>query len=146
MSARFRFLRLAAALLSVTAATMVVATPAEAQAPARKLFLSVTTDDPWRAWMALSFAEQVQARGHGVTVWLVNEGVRLAVREPGQQAKDANAQLRKLIDKGVAVLVCQGCMAQAGVKADDLMPGARLSTPDTTIPLALDPQAATLSW
>jgi sulfur relay (sulfurtransferase) complex TusBCD TusD component (DsrE family) len=138
-------LLLAGSLALAALASPALSSRAEAQAP-RKLFVSLTTDDPWRAQMALTFAEQVRAKGHPVTVWLVNEGVRLAAKEPGEQAKPANAQLAALAGKGATVLVCPGCMKQAGLAESALMAGVKLSTPDVTIPALMDPQTQSISW
>jgi len=138
-------LLLAGSLALAGIASPALSTRAEAQAP-RKLFVNLTSDDPWRAWMALSFAEQVRAKGHPVTIWLVNDGVRLAAKEPGEQAKPANAQLAALAQKGATVLVCPGCMKQAGMAESALMPGVKLSSPDLAIPALMDPQTQSISW
>lgn len=112
----------------------------------QKLFINLASDTPWRVEMALTFAGAVLERGVAVTLWLNNEGVRVAKAQSSGQLKTANQTLTTLINKGARVIVCPECLRQFGVNERQLVPGATLGKADMTIPLLLDANTQVLSW
>lgn len=112
----------------------------------QKLFINLASDNPWRVEMALTFAGAVLARGTAVTLWLNNEGVRVAKAQSEGQLKNASQMLADLINKGARVVVCGECLRQFAINERQLLPGATLGKVDTTIALLLDSHTQVLSW
>ena len=101
------------------------------------LFVNLTSAELNRAAMAISFAAKIrQDMGKPVTIFLNVDGVRLAHKdapqEPyGMDGKTIHEMLQAFMDAGGRVLVCPMCMMNvAGMTADDLIPGAMVSSPD----------------
>jgi len=102
-----------------------------------ELFVNLSSDDTWRASMALGFARQ-NLLGEGgleaprpVTVFLNVRGVRLAVRNRvlphdtyGLTGKRPNALLKELIAQGARVIVCPNCLKRSGFRPNQLVPDA----------------------
>lgn len=96
------------------------------------MFIHIThsTDDPHRAVMPLKMATMM-AGNKDVLVYLDIKGIELVLKG----AKDVNyptfpsaqESLKILIDKGIAVYACPGCMKAAGKTADDLIPGVKMA-------------------
>lgn len=115
-------------------------------APRRTLFLNLTTDDPWTNEMALSYAEQVRARGHRVVIFLNVRGVQLARKDPPARLATARARLAELREKGVEIHVCGMCSRRAGMRVpDDWMEGVRAGGP-STIDLQMSPETTVMSY
>ena len=94
------------------------------------IHLSRGYEDPHRVLMALWLAEKMSA-DKDVLVFMDIKGAELAL----QGGKDItyahfpslHTSLKKLLDKGVPVLVCPGCLKAAGKKPSDLMKGIQLA-------------------
>ncbi len=124
---------------------------AQTQAAAEPLFVNLTSDDVWRAAMALSFARNAQNQGHPVTVFLNVEAVRLASTAIPQIAdsvsgKTAPDMLAEIMTNGGTVLICQMCMAHAGVRPETLIDGVQLGTPQVTLPALFRDGGRSLSF
>ena len=92
------------------------------------------TDDFQAAFMALGLSNKLQAKGHKVKLLLSLRGVSLAnknqphshkLTEKGPRLSDL---YKKFIKAGGEVIVCPHCSMMAGLKADQLMPGAKISS------------------
>jgi len=121
---------------------------AEEKAP---FFYNITTDDSWTAGMAAGHANTAADRGHSVTVFLNVRGVHIADKNTvqgtfGPAGKTPAQLLQLLIEKGHTVLVCGTCMKVAGVTENDLMDGAKVSTPDSTFGALTEKSAIVLSY
>jgi predicted peroxiredoxin len=141
--------RLGPSLLPRLVATLALALLVSASAYAQdkqRLFINLSSDTPWRTEMALTFAGAVLERGVAVTLWLNNEGVRVAKAQSSGRLKTANQALTALINKGVRVIVCPECLREFGVNERQLVPGAMLGKPEMVIPLLLDANTQVLSW
>ncbi len=149
--------RLALRAAAVALALAVAAGPALAPAPAaaaeemRPIFYNLTTDDAWAAGMALAQANAAAGRGHTVTVFLNVRAVHLADRDAAQgtfgpSGNTPAALLAALMEKGQTVLVCGMCMRAGGMKADDLIEGAAIATPDLTFGAMTAPDAVVVSY
>jgi hypothetical protein len=120
----------------------------EAGAP---VFVNLTTDDDWRAGMALTWTRKAMRRGHPATVWLNIEAVRIAVKEiphpiHAMQDKSAQEMLQDIIADGGTVLVCGGCLKRAGFSRADLIDGVQMGHPNKVMPAMFDPEAKVVSW
>ncbi len=127
--------------------------PARAQATDGHppLFVNLTTDDAWRANMALSFARNAQNAGHPVTVFLNVTAVRLASTAIPQtvdpiSGKSAQQLLSEILDQGGTVIVCPMCLSHAGVARDTLMDRAQVGSPALTLPALFRPGGQVLSF
>lgn len=94
------------------------------------IHITHASDDAHRAVMALKMAT-LMSENKDVLVYLDISGIELVLKN----AKDftyptfpsVQESLRMLIDKGVAVYACPGCMKAAGKTADDLIPGVKMA-------------------
>ncbi len=95
--------------------------------------ISHGTDDPHRALMALKMAEIMQDT-RDVLVYFDIKGVEVCLKgAPDIQYSyfDASkAQIQKLLDKKVPVMVCPTCLKAAGKVPDDLAPGIQIADKD----------------
>lgn len=127
------------ALLAVTAVPAI----AGATDP---LFVNMTTDDPHRASMALTFALNQQRLGHPVTIFFNDKGVfvvsvKNAETFGGQQKIAADIKAA-----GGDILVCPMCMKHYGVAESDLIPGAEVGNPEKTGAALFRDNGKTLTW
>lgn len=132
-------------LLALTIASIVMGSesvlartggPAPGGCAPDELFMGLTSDEPWRASMALNFASRNLELGYPVTVFLNVEGVRLAVKDSryrqdtyGLTGITAREVLMKLSDNGGRVIVCPSCLERSGFKRRDLINGVYLGGP-----------------
>jgi predicted peroxiredoxin len=121
------------AVLIMAAAALVVVAQTATPAPERDgVFLHVShgTGDPHRALMALRMAE-LMSEDHDVLVYFDISGIDLVLKDaPDVQFKQfpsSKAQLQKLIERGVTLVACPGCLQAAGKTAADLAPGIKVS-------------------
>lgn len=127
-----RLLPLLLIALSLTA-------PITRAADSKSLFINLTSDEPWRAGMALKFALVNLKAGHPVTVFLNVEGSRLAVSDiPDSANKSAAELVADVIAAGGKVIVCPMCLKKAGLDADKLMKGVTLGGYKVTLPVMYD--------
>jgi len=119
------------------------------------LFLNMTTGDLWRGWMGLHFAHSTLKMGHPVAVFLNLDAVKLAANDPDKFGKDAKDSMRRrmpqsiiadIIRDGGIVLMCEPCMAEFGLKLDDMVPGVQMGRPGYTQGFIFAENARTLSW
>ena len=84
------------------------------------------------AWNALRLAGQLEATGHDVRIFLMNDSVDLARdsnKKPIGYDQDLSQMLRDLIAKGVPVKVCGTCLDRCGIhKQEPYFEGAEKST------------------
>jgi hypothetical protein len=119
--------------------------------PTSPVFVNLTSDDAWRAGMALHWTEMALQLGHKATVWLNVEAVRIAVKgiaHPihAMQDKSAQQMLNDVIAAGGSVYVCGGCLKRAGFRPDDLIDGVQMGHPDKVMPAMFDPATKVISW
>ena len=115
------------------------------------LFINMTTGDNWRGWMGLHFAHATLKMGHPVAVFLNLDAVKLAARTGAQEKKPSMQRLPRdiiadFIRDGGVVLMCGPCMAEFGLKMDDLVPGVQMGKPGYTQSFMFAENARTLSW
>ncbi|MCS7265624.1 MAG: DsrE family protein [Armatimonadetes bacterium] len=110
------------------------------------LFLNLTSDEPWRAEMAINYATQARKLGYDVVVFLNVRGVFLARKEPLTDLVKAQEQLKTLMALGSKVYVCPSCSKRAGIKPRaDWIDGA-IEGSHETIELQMAPNTKVMSW
>lgn len=130
-------------LLLGTLALAPVVLPATPPAP---LFVNMTTDESHRASMAIGFGQNQLLRGHGLTVFLNDKGVKVGSKTHAATYTGQQKTLKELLDKGATILVCPMCMKQYGVKEADLLPGLKISSPELTEKALFAEGARSMSW
>jgi predicted peroxiredoxin len=94
------------------------------------IHLTKDGQDPHRVLMALRMAE-IMAEDHPVLIYLDIDAVRVALDgAPDVSFKEfpsSRAQLARLIEKGVEIHVCPGCLKAAGKSPSDLMAGVKIA-------------------
>ncbi len=115
------------------------------------LFINMTTGDSWRGWMGLHFAHATLKQEHPVAIFLNLDAVKLASMN-GEQEKKPSMQrvprdiLADFIRDGGTVLMCGPCMAEFGLKAEDLVAGVQMGKLGYTQDFIFAENARTLTW
>jgi predicted peroxiredoxin len=94
------------------------------------IHISHSYDDPHRVVMPLQMA-LMMSMDKNVLVYFDIKGIEVVLKN----AKDINyptfasaqTSLKALIEKGITVVACPGCMKAAGKTADDLIPGVKMA-------------------
>jgi len=115
------------------------------------LLVHMTSGDAWRGANGLEFAQAMLKIGHPVAVFLNLEAVRLALRTGEQEKKPSMPLLPReliaeLIRGGAIVLICQPCLADLGLKLDDIVPGVQLGRPGYLENFVFADNVRTLTW
>lgn len=122
-----------------------VAAPASA-GETDPLFINMTTDDPHRANMAITFGTNQFQRGHPLTIFLNDRGVLVGSKANAGKYADHQKALADLMGKGATVLVCPMCMKHYGVKESDLLPGLKVGNPELTGGALFKDSTKALTW
>lgn len=142
-------------LILAFALLVFVVAPHQARAQATEdhppLFVNLTTDEVWRAAMALSFARNAQNAGHPVTIFLNVTAVRLASTALPQtvdpvSGKTAQQLLGEILDHGGTVIACPMCLQHAGVAREALLERVQVGSPQITLPALFQPGGQVLSY
>lgn len=87
-------------------------------------------DDPHRVSMGLSMAVMM-AEDKDVAVYIDITGVNFVLKDSEDitysHFASAHTSIKKLIDMGVPVMVCPGCLKAAGKAAEDVMEGVKIA-------------------
>ena len=115
------------------------------------LFINMTTGDSWRGWMGLHFAHATLKLGHPVAIFLNLDAVKLAAKTGEQEMKPSMQRVPReivadFIRDGGIVLMCGPCMAEFGLKMDDLVAGVQMGKPGFTQGFIFAENARTLTW
>lgn len=96
-----------------------------------KMVYHLSSDEPWRATIALLDSKTMLQMGYNVTLMLSIEGVQLGVKSPhhylGLQPLTKNVS--DFIGNGGTVIVCEVCLKIAGYNNTDIIEGAFIGTP-----------------
>lgn len=130
--------------LTVAFALIVCATAQAADRPS--LFLNLTSDNSQRSETGLTFAKEQLARGHGLTVLLNDQAVRMASSANLRNFIPQQKLLRELMGQGAVVLVCRVCMRHYGVTEASLMQGMQLDDPERVGDALFRDNTRTLTW
>lgn len=110
------------------------------------LFINMTTKDTHRATMAVVFGVKQMARGHGLTLFLNDQGVHVGSKANAGKYGDVQKDLQDAMAKGANVIICPMCMKHYGVKEADLLPGIKIGSPELTGGLLFKDNTKTLTW
>ena len=110
------------------------------------LFVSLTSDEPHRASMALNFSKHHAANGHPLSVFLSDKGVYLGVKASGSSHPEQQKLLLEMIASGSTVIMCPPCLRHYGFTEADLLPGIKMGGAKVTGEALFKPNTKTLSW
>jgi predicted peroxiredoxin len=96
-----------------------------------KLVYHLSSDEPWRATIALLDSKTMLKMGYHVTLMLSIEGVQLGMKSPhhylGLQPLTKNVS--DFISNGGNVIVCEICLKIAGYNNTDIIEGSIIGSP-----------------
>ena len=96
------------------------------------LVYHLSSDEPWRATVAISDATTQLKLGHNVTLLLSIEGVQIGVKHPhhylGLDLLTRN--VTNFIAGGGKVIICEVCLKIAGYNNSDIIEGAVIGRPE----------------
>jgi predicted peroxiredoxin len=110
------------------------------------LFVSLTSDEPHRATMALNLGGHMADAGHPLSVFLSDKGVFLGVKSGAEKYPAQQKMLSDIIAKGGLVIMCAPCLRHYGFTETDLLPGIKLGGAKVTGEALFKPNTKTLSW
>jgi len=118
---------------------------------AKKLFMTITTDDVKESGMGIAIANAMQSAGVKTTVLIGADAVRLVLKEGKQMVfgptqRTAREMLIALSEKGGTVMLCGMCAKYEEVSARDLIRGTRIVSPNDVAGALLAPKTQTLSF
>lgn len=96
-----------------------------------KLVYHLSSDEPWRATIALLDSQTMQKMGYNVTLMLSIEGVQLGVKNPHHYLglEPLTNNVTNFIHNGGTVIVCEVCLKIAGYNNTDVIDGSIIGTP-----------------
>jgi predicted peroxiredoxin len=96
------------------------------------LVYHLSSDEPWRATVAISDATAMLKAGHNVTLLLSIEGVQIGVKHPhsylGLDMLTRN--VTNFIADGRKVIICEVCLTIAGYNNTDIIDRAIIGKPE----------------
>jgi predicted peroxiredoxin len=96
------------------------------------LVYHLSSDEPWRATVAISDATTMLRAGHNVTLLLSIEGVQIGVKHPhsylGLDLLTSN--VTNFISDGGKVIICEVCLKIAGYNNTDIIDKAIIGKPE----------------
>jgi predicted peroxiredoxin len=109
--------------------------PSPLALPANPIVYHLTSNDPWRASIAISDATNLNNLGYNVTLLLSIEGVQVGgVKNPHHFLNLDNvvANVSNFIKDGGKVVVCGVCLRVAGFEPNEIIDGAIIGTDEIT--------------
>ncbi len=96
-----------------------------------RLVYHLSSDEPWRATIALLDSQTMVKSGFNVTLMLSIEGVQLGVKHPHQYLglNLLTNNVTNFMDNGGNVIICEICLKIAGYNNSDIIDGAIIGTP-----------------
>jgi predicted peroxiredoxin len=96
-----------------------------------KLVYHLSSDEPWRATIALLDSQNMLNRGYNVTLMLSIEGVQLGVKHSHQflGLNPLTNNVTNFMSNGGNVIICEVCLKIAGYNNSDIIDGAVVGTP-----------------
>ncbi|MGZ5471598.1 MAG: DsrE family protein [Nitrososphaeraceae archaeon] len=101
---------------------------------ANPIVYHLTSNDPWRASIAISDATNLNNLGYNVTLLLSIEGVQVGVKKPHHflNLNDVVTNVTNFIKDGGKVVVCGVCLRVAGFEPNEIMDGAIIGNDEIT--------------
>jgi predicted peroxiredoxin len=100
----------------------------------RPVLVHITTGDNksnyevHSATMGVDHALAMLRAGKDVSILLDVNGVYIAAKNVGGVLKPINDELKTFLAEGGRVIACDHCIAMAGLKAEDMLPGVEIDT------------------
>lgn len=96
-----------------------------------KIVYHLSSDEPWRATIALLDSQTMLKMGFNVTLMLSIEGVQLGVKNPHQYLglQPLTNNVSDFISKGGQVIICEICLKIAGYDNTDIINGSIIGDP-----------------
>ena len=105
---------------------------AQAKEVGNPLVYHLSSDEPWRATVAISDATTMLKLGHNVTLLLSIEGVQIGVKHPhaylGLDMLTRN--ITNFMANGGNVIICEVCLRIAGYSNTDIIDKAVIGKPE----------------
>ena len=103
-----------------------------AQKNVNPLVYHLSSDEPWRATVAISDATTLLKLGHNVTLLLSIEGVQIGVMHPHPYLglNSLTGNVTNFIADGGNVIICEVCLRIAGYNNSDIIDGAIKGKPE----------------
>lgn len=101
---------------------------------ANPIVYHLTSNDPWRASIAISDATNLNNLGYNITLLLSIEGVQVGVKNPHHflNLNDVVANVTNFIMDGGKVVVCGVCLRVAGFQPNEIIDGAIIGNDEIT--------------
>ena len=101
---------------------------------ANPIVYHLTSNDPWRASIAISDATNLNNLGYNITLLLSIEGVQVGVKNPHHflNLNDVVANVTNFIMDGGKVVVCGVCLRVAGFQPNVIIDGAIIGNDEIT--------------
>lgn len=109
------------------------------------LFTHITSDGAHRSMMAAQFSSKMLKKGHPVTIYLTDVGVKVASKKYAE-LKNAQSIIKEIIAQGGRVYICPMCMQQYKVEGADLIEGVKLGNADLLEKALFAPNTKTINW
>ena len=109
------------------------------------LFVNLTSDEAHRTLMAVQFSTKMLEKGHALTIYLNDKGVKLASKENKQYA-EFQSKLAEVIKKGATVYICPMCMQHYQVEGATLVEGIKLGNANLLESALFTKNTTTLNW
>lgn len=96
-----------------------------------KMVYHLSSDEPWRATIALLDSQTMLRMGYNVTLMLSIEGVQLGVKEPHQYLglQPLTKNVSDFISNGGTVIICEVCLKIAGYNNTNIIDGSIIGSP-----------------
>ena len=123
---------LTAIVVGIVTLTSVSSSYAYGKEIGNPLVYHLSSDEPWRATVAISDATTMLKHGHNVTLLLSIEGVQMGVKHPhhylGLDALTGNVS--NFIVDGGKVIICEVCLRIAGYDNTNIIDGTIIGKPE----------------
>ncbi|TVP39964.1 hypothetical protein NARC_100026 [Candidatus Nitrosocosmicus arcticus] len=96
-----------------------------------KLVYHLSSDEPWRATIAILDSQTMLKMGFNVTLMLSIEGVQIGVKSPHHYLglEPLTKNVSDFINNGGNVVICEVCLKIAGYDNSDIIAGSIIGSP-----------------
>jgi predicted peroxiredoxin len=128
----FSLIRLSVVSVSIVYSTLFSSFYVTANAIANPIVYHLSSDEPWRATVAISDATSLLKLGHNVTLLLSIEGVQIGVEHPHHYLglDTLTGNVTNFIADGGKVVICEVCLRIAGYNNSDIIHRAIVGKPE----------------
>ncbi len=109
------------------------------------LFVNLTSDQEHRTLMAVQFSMKMHDKGHTLTIYLNDKGVKLASTENKQYA-EFQSKLAEVMGKGATVYICPVCMKEYKIEGSTLLKGVKVGNANLLEKAIFADDTRVISW